>query len=426
VIGSIQPTGRTVGSTQIYYIVCNKFRAKKLGSMTQMKSKEEKTKDDPLQVNRIDILEEKIETSFKSERDKIPEYEDRLNAIIKQLSTAQLKSDSRERLSSEKTRLEDRIYDLANDVSYGFLKLELEPIIEDYRDSIKNSVKVSFVKLSGSTSTKKGDSGSNSDRYKKIYNDYLKALRKYKSFLNFEIPKATSNTTKMYCENCNNSKDFELILDRLYVCSECGEQVKEIISAKSSYKDVERVAISSKYKYIEENHFKDRIKQLQARQKVTIKPKLYSDFDGWLIAHNLIENIGEPIDQAARIIKYSKVKYKHTLMFLKESDWNDNYEDAMLIWTTHTGKKAPDFSNIENDIIEDYQQIKRIYMTLNIKDRESFPNAYIILYQLLLKRSFKTDPVYFNLTKGDDVLDWHNDILEKIFDQLEWNYHPIG
>lgn len=347
--------------------------------------------EDHLQIDRIEVLCKNVEKSFTELKDRVPSMREEI---------VRLKMEGKECKD-----LEDFVYDVVNGISHGMLCLEAEPLLKEYKS--RKTVVLSI--------SRKNESN---ESYQRLYSEYLKILNKYKRFLNFPIPKQVPILSKLVCKECLGTS-FDFVLDRSYICRDCGELVKDIISTKSSFRDTERTASVSKYKYFEESHFKDRMKEVQAQQKVNIKPELYEDFEKWLIAHKLVNNSSD------RLERYSRVFFNHTLRFMKESQVYKNYEDAVLIWTTHTGKKPPDFSHLEGDILSDYEQIQKVYHTLDIKGRKSVPNAYIILYQILIRRGFKIERDFFSLSKGEEVVDWYNDILEEIFDRLEWTYRPL-
>lgn len=391
-----------------------------------MPKKEADDNKEHLQIDRVDSLRKKVEESFAYHRKHISDYQD--NIVQMKLLDGN---------EAECKELEDFVFDIVNGISYGMMSLECEPLLAEYKT--RNPIVISL-----------SNTCENNSDYQRVYNNYLKILEKYKRFLTFPFPRQLNIHQKMVCKGCGKS-EFDLVLDRSYVCQDCGETAKDVVSTKSSYRDTERTAATSRYKYFERSHFEDRMKEIQAEQKVVIKPELYNDLEEWLVAHKLVNDssdysewlaannksssaanyftwtriYGLYNDKREKAFRYDKVLFSHTLRFMKQSQKYKNYEDAVLIWSTHTGKKAPSFSHLEGDILDDYEQIQKVYHSLENKKRKSVPNAYIILYQILTRRGFKIDREFFSLSKGEDVVDWYNDILEEIFERLEWTYKPI-
>ena len=60
----------------------------------------------------------------------------------------------------------------------------------------------------------------------------------------------------------DNKKLFDVIDNSVYICLLCGSQ-QEVILHTSSYKDIDRINISSKYTYDRKVHFRDCINQYQ-------------------------------------------------------------------------------------------------------------------------------------------------------------------
>jgi hypothetical protein len=71
-----------------------------------------------------------------------------------------------------------------------------------------------------------------------------------------------------------NKKDFDIFEENTYICTKCYAR-QNVIKHSSSYTDIDRVNISSKYMYDPKIHFRDCIKQYQGKQNCTIPEKVY-------------------------------------------------------------------------------------------------------------------------------------------------------
>ena len=94
------------------------------------------------------------------------------------------------------------------------------------------------------------------DEKKTIVQNYLEIARKYKHDI---LISNISISSQLKCNNCSNTTDFD-ISNNNYICIECGNILDNLVT-HTSYKDVERVNITSKYTYDRKIHFRDCINQ---------------------------------------------------------------------------------------------------------------------------------------------------------------------
>ena len=117
------------------------------------------------------------------------------------------------------------------------------------------------------------------------------------------------------------------------VCTNCGKEV-QLAASSSSYKDVERVNVGSKYTYDKRIHFRDCMNQYQGKQNSSISPSVYEALEEQFDLHGLLNKSRNKVEKFAEITK------KHVLLFLRETGFSKHYEDAVLIHYTLTGKKT--------------------------------------------------------------------------------------
>ena len=91
-------------------------------------------------------------------------------------------------------------------------------------------------------------------------------------------------------------------------------------------------------------------------------------------------------------------------------------------------KNCPDFSHLEQAILEDFRLIQTEYDKIieEMKEtRKSFMNYPFTLYHILTRRGFDCDLRFFHMLK-ESRIDWLNDIMSKIFARLKWNnFKPL-
>lgn len=234
---------------------------------------------------------------------------------------------------------------------------------------------------------------------------------------------APRNGIKMKCISCNNENDAFSIYDSHFVCEKCG-LVSDNTHNHISYKDIDRVNITSKYTYDRRSHFKDCINQFQGKQNASVDPSVYSDLIEQFVLHDLVPaNYAElPKEEA-----FHKITKEHIMLFLKETKHSKHYEDIVLIHCTMTNKPAPDISHLENSLLQDFDTLTDIYdkRYRNTSDRKNFINTQYVLYQLLRRYKYPCKKEDFNILKTVDRKYYHDTICTELFQQLGWNLHPL-
>jgi hypothetical protein len=256
-----------------------------------------------------------------------------------------------------------------------------------------------------------------------IIDQYLVAIKKFNFKLNLEDNKRRKIANLLICENCNNRNCFESSEDKTYICNDCGFQ-KEILGNMSSYKDVNRVNLSSKYTYERRVHFRDCINQYQGKQNSTISDIVYKDLEEQFRLHGLLNEIPGVLKEE----RFQKITKDHILLFLKETGHTKHYEDVFLIYYKMTGKKPDDISSLENKLMEDFEILSDLYDKKFKQDkskkidRKSFINIQYVLYQLLRKYKHPCKKEDFNILKTLDRKSFHDDIMKELFEDLGWNF----
>ena len=229
---------------------------------------------------------------------------------------------------------------------------------------------------------------------------------------------------KMKCDNCSNGKDFELIDENIFVCKDCGAQ-KEVLVHSVSYKDIDRINITSKYSYDRKVHFQDCINQYQGKQNCTIDQKVYDLLEDQFQRHGLITTgSGNDLD---RKIKFSKITKEHIAMFLRELGLTKHYENVNLIHYNFTGIKPDDISHLEDQLSLDFDDLIKVYdkKFKHKINRSNFINTQYVLYQLLRRHSHPCRKEDFVLLKTTDRQAFHDEVTSSCFEELGWNMSPV-
>ena len=365
----------------------------------------------------IDILNihEAILNNFKKEKIKIKEYKNKLKDVLKSLEKNN-KIRINEMLTENKEYLETLIQDLENDKYYNFYISEVTEIIETYKNILYNPVKINFI---GKSTKNNKDKDILINQYINIANKYIDtdSMIKYEKKNKEEINHNKIKFEKIICKNCKNRKDFDIIEDNIYACVICSAQ-QIVMKNVSSYKDIDRINITSKYVYDRKLHFKDCINQYQGKQNSLIPKKVYEDLEEQFRLHGLLLNCEEE--------KFGKILKEHINIFLKELEYSKHYENVNLIYYNLTGKKLDDISHLENKLIEDFNILTDCYdKNFKFIDRKNFINTQYVLFQLLIKNKHPCNKEDFTILKTIERKNYHDDIMRECFETLGWSFIPI-
>ena len=203
--------------------------------------------------NEIDILSihVKILDNFKQEKNKLSEYKNKLLEIKNSLEKDN-KIRIHDILDNTKNILTEKINDIENNKCQNFYISETTELLEKYKNILNNPIKVNFM----------GKTTKNNNEKIKIIKEYIDIVSKYIDIENIIENKDMDKNKpeKLACKNCKNHKEFDIIEDNIYVCANCSSQ-QIIMKNISSYKDIDRINITSKYLYDRKSHFRDCIDQ---------------------------------------------------------------------------------------------------------------------------------------------------------------------
>jgi hypothetical protein len=357
----------------------------------------------------LDILniDHKIRSDFESEEQKLPLYREKLTQLVITSKNTNIPIHSKIDLEKNIKDLTDTIDRITSNRDLNFYISETAELLENYKSILKTPIKISFT---GRQKTEENEKNIIIDKYIDIAQKYYKIQTKSKE-----------KKFRMICDNCPNKKDI-VIEDNAYICTQCGSQ-QEKIENTTSYKDADRVNISTKYTYDRKVHFRDCINQYQGKQNCTIDQKVYEDLEDIFRRHHLLN--GEK--NVKREIRYSKITKEHILMFLKELGYSKHYENVILIHYNLTGKKPDDISYIEDKLLNDFEILVETYDRIfkNKVSRVNFISTQYVLYQLLQKYHHPCKKEDFVILKTMDRKSFHDSICRELFSVLGWSFTPI-
>jgi len=356
------------------------------------------------------VIDQKIKKKFLGEQKELPKLTKNLEELYKTYRSEGLSDRIKQIVGKNIEELNSKILNISNMYDYDFYIAETSKYIEEYKIILKTPIKMSFMGKKTKSNKKK----------KEVINKYLEKAQKYTS-IKIEFKKQKD---KMVCNNCDNKKFFDVEENCIYICVQCGSQ-QQLLSHTSSYKDINRVNISSKYTYDRKVHFRDCINQYQGKQNSTIDVKVYIDLEDQFGRHHLLIT-GENVSKKKR---FSKITKYHIHLFLKELDYAKHFENINLIYYNMTGRKLDDISYIEDMLLGDFDTLATLYdkMFKNKPgfDRKNFINTQYVLYQLLLKNKHQCKKEDFTILKTVDRKSFHDNVMKQLFSTLGWSFHAL-
>lgn len=358
--------------------------------------------------SKLDILsiDSKIRSQFRKQREELSDYKDRLSELEKTLNNDGLSSRTYNDIQKNIQELRDTIQKIEIDEDHDFYIAETADYIQRYKKILKTPLKMSFM----------GKPKTDNKEKQQIICEYVKIAQKYYP-INFEPPEKIE---RLSCDNCSN-KEF-IIEENSCICPNCGAQ-EEILQFTSSYKDIDRVNISSKYTYDRKVHFRDCVNQYQGKQNCTIDQKVYDDLEDAFRRHHLL--VGDK--NTKREIRFKKITKAHVLMFLKELRYPKHYENVILIHYNMTGKKPDDITHLEDKLMNDFDLLVETYDKYfkNNVERVNFISSQYVLYQLLHRHRHPCKKEDFDILKQVERKAFHDYVCKELFTRLGWNHTPL-
>ena len=300
-------------------------------------------------------------------------------------------------------KLKDKISDIESGAMFAEYILKTEKLIEEYLLILNKPINVSFFGNMSTENTK-------SDRQQEIYEMYINIAKNY-----IDVNVSTNQDISGMCK-CG-SKDF-ITQDNMMLCEKCSLEIK-VQTSQTSFKDIDRINTSQKYKYQKKVHFKDTVNQYQGKQnKKNYDEKLYEQLEEEFIKMGLID-----VAETNWHKRHKKITKDIIYMVLNDTGNNKRYEDINLIHNYFTGIPCPDISHLEHQLYTDFDRIVDIYESSKV-DRKSFLNNKYVLFQLLRIYKYKLDEKDFAILKTRERLIDHDTMWESICGKLEMNFYP--
>jgi len=357
-------------------------------------------KDVDMKVYNIFHIDAIIKEKLNSRISKLPELEQDLQNLLTLLVIGGDKH--KITVHQQLTILRQRIKDIENTFELSYYIHRSTDLIAKYKSLLDTENSRSFMysdkKFYTQESTEKALIVS---QYISIAQDYIE-IKNYKRVIN-----------ALLCPSCQ-SDDMRRNIDEetSFLCYKCGTEVV-ILDDTPSFKDTDRVNMSNRYTYTRRSHFIDAMKKYQGKHNVdseflqTITQELLKEMK----MHNLNENT---------------VTKDHLYMFLSEKKMCSHYEDINILFHIITGNPCPDFSYLENNLLELFELQEKALNEATASDKNDSRinsiNVYYKLYKLLQKLGYPCKKGDFYILKTKTKEDEHDDKMRKAWEILGWQW----
>lgn len=249
-------------------------------------------------------------------------------------------------------------------------------------------------------------------KIKSLVNNFLHIAQEYITLENY-----TQYPQQLTCPACS-SVSFERSIedDSLFLCTICKTEV-EVPDDAPSFKDTDRVNMTSKYQYSKKGHFIDTAKRFQGTQNTDPKKiqKIVGIIKKQIDEHNLVCERGFP----------NSCTKDHVYMFMESQKLTKHYDDLNLIFYIITGVECPDISEYMSDLLDDFDKGEVVIQDiLDSTMKTNTLNVNYKLYKYLQRRGcyYDRDSFYFLKTKAKE--DEHDKIMKEAWERLGWDWIP--
>jgi hypothetical protein len=336
------------------------------------------------------MIDAHIKNLLRKEIADLPVLQSQLAVLVKQESCANQGAFEKITLSNKIFHMRHYINDIETTSRLGYYLLLTAEIITEYR-KIQNQVRINaFVNTS---------SAADREKRQELVDAFLIVAREY-----IDINGIEQSTQKVNC-TCG-SKDIENIESTL-VCNSCGNEVCKL-DYTATFKDVNRINMTERYKYTKEDHFLNAVKDFECRQNRTIPESVYEKFQLYLDQHNI-----------------TNVEKHHLYLYLTEHKLSDYYNDTNLIYHEYTHTPPPDLSGIKDKIMIDFRKVeKAIEDFITETGRANSITVKYKLYKIIQRNGFKVKKGDFYMLRTDGKLEEHDEMWAKICEKYKWTVLP--
>ncbi len=355
-----------------------------------------------LKVYNIIYIDSIIKQKLDKRIEGLPSLQDELQEYLEILDSpnSKQKADAQKKIAS----IRRNIQDLSTTIEYGYYLFQTQPLIDKYVELSSSDVSRSFIKTKTQETKKENkEKGEIISKFVTIARDYV------------DIEDYARTFNKLICPDCE-SEDLRRSFgyESIYVCFDCKLEV-EMLDDTPTFRDTDRVNMSNRYTYSRKGHFSEAMKKFQGKQNIKVET-----------LNCVVSKIGEEM----RFYELTKntVTKDQIYQFLSEKKLSGHYDDINLLYHIITGNPCPDFSHLEDKLLElfDVQEKALIKVSSDntVETRVNSINVYYKLYKLLQFLGWPCKKSEFYILKTKQKEDEHDEILKRTWEYLKWDWIP--
>jgi len=304
-------------------------------------------------------------------------------------------------------QLDDRIHTLQNVDIRGNYIVESRELLTEY---VKLGKSTKIIIFGEKEPINRYDE--KTDQRLKIIARYLEVASRY-----IEVNVSRESIPRHDCEACGSFS----IDESSGCCNNCG-LLKNRISNSSCGSG--KNSSGSRGNYEDRSNFEKAMKRFQGKQTNNIPKELYERLEKYFGDYSL--PLAEEI-RARSLNSHGRREGTSIEMLCKalyDIGRSAYYEDVNLIGHVYWGWQLQDLSDIEEQIMRDYDESQRVFEK-HKGERKSCLNTQYRLMRHLLRLGRDVTKSDFKIVVTRDIIEYHENMWELICSELGWPFHSI-
>lgn len=221
------------------------------------------------------------------------------------------------------------------------------------------------------------------------------------------------------CKHCGNSDDF-VSESNVYICSRCFRAVSEI-EGDTTFVDIDRVHLTSRYKYDRVDHFKDELIRHQGKQNTRVPNQVVDKLIRIAESMNLINNNSDTREEKYR--NFTKFTIYQIMQVNKLSKY---YHDINKLHADITGIPAPNVHSVERKLMQMIIKVLEVYDKVKPPQWKNFMQGQYILCQLMIVCGVRVRADDILLLRTWEKIREHDAVFRVICRELDWPFVSLS
>lgn len=218
-------------------------------------------------------------------------------------------------------------------------------------------------------------------------------------------------------ELCSCGKVLDNVIPSTHETYMCGYCYAELPNYRHDDNEVSEVSPGQKKTYSTKGTFSDKLLRFQGKIDVTFEPLLFEKLDEYFSRRGKLK--GDEVKKLSKEKRHKNYSLSDLYNALKDIRYPKHYRDIHRLAHEYWGWHLHDLGRYESLISEQYNQFQNEFTKVK-GSRNSSLNADIVLMILLHHNGYDVDRRDFKQISTENIDDEYKDIINKIFDRLNW------